>query len=74
MNSSDATSTISATGKKKWNFLNPPTASNSRRHPKVAASSIAAMPVDMADTRKRIGSSALFHKGNVFATPSRQPV
>ena len=34
----------------------------------------AAMPVDTADTRNRMGSSALFHSGNVLHTPSRQPV
>ena len=31
------------------------------------------MPVDTADTRNRIGRSALFHRGNPWHTPSRQP-
>ena len=38
------------------------------------ASSTAAMPVDTADTRNRMGSSAVFHRGKPWHTPSRQPV
>ena len=36
----------------------------------------AAVPITIiqADTRNRIGRSALFHRGNPWHTPSRQPV
>ena len=74
MNSSAATSSSSMHGKQKWNFLNTPTRLNSSGHLNTPASSTAAMPVDIADTRNRMGSSAVFHSGNVLHTPSRQPV
>ena len=74
MNISDATNSISMQGKQKWNFLNTPTRLNSSGCLNTPASSTDAMPVDIAETRNRIGSSALFHSGNVLHTPSKQPV
>ena len=74
MNMSAAISTSSMTGRQKWNFLSTPTRLNSSACLKMPMSSTDAAPVDMADTRNRMGSSALFHSGNVLHTPSRAPV
>ena len=63
MNMSEATSTSSMIGRQKWNFLRTPTRMNSSAWRTTATISTDAAPEDSADTRNRIGSSALFHSG-----------
>ena len=74
MNMSAATSTSSMIGRQKWNFFSTPTRLNSSACRMTATKSTLAAPADTADTKNRMGRSALFHKGNVLHTPRSAPV
>ena len=73
-NSKATTSTVSTQGSHPWTRSRKASFSTSLGQTRRANKNTAQTPVDIADTRNKNGSTALFHRGNVFTTPKRTPV